>query len=183
MLNQLIPGYACSRQVTLVADLRIGCATVVDAAIGSPNSHIDVRREFYFGRLDGDYAGGPLHGFTTELVGKAIEWNYGDDLLQIKHMYTSDIFYSYTMPNVKGSWMASNPADYVKLRDNVYIFSFVEERQGGVQGLFVIDLEHLHDMGCFYGYSAPNITSACIGAVGKRTDELFTVFSEIVPQK
>jgi len=64
----------------------------------------------------------------------------------------------------------------VKLRENVYIFSFVEERQTGVQGLFVIDLNDLHDMGCFYGYSTTNITSACIGAIGTRTDELYTEF-------
>ena len=93
-------------------------------------------------------------------------------------MYTSDIFYTYSVPGSTAAWMASNPADYVKLRDNMYIFSFIEERQIGTQGLFVIDLEHLHDMGCFYGYGEKNITSACIGAVGKRTDELFTVFGK-----
>lgn len=178
MLNQLIPGYATSRQVTLIADMKTGCATVVDAKLGTEHSNIDVSREFYFGRLEGDFAGGELHHFTCDLVGKAIEWDYGNNVVHVKHMYTSNIFYTYTVPGSSGAWMASNPADYVKLRDNVYIFSFIEERQIGTQGLFVIDLEHLHDMGCFYGYGVNNITSACIGAIGKRTDELFTVFNK-----
>jgi len=176
MLNQLIPGYAMSRQVTLVADLKTGCATVVDAHLGTAHSNIDVSREFYFGRLDGDFEGGELHHFTCDLVGKAIEWDYGNNVVHVKHMYTSNLFYTYSVPGASGAWMASNPADYVKLRDNVYIFSFIEERQIGTQGLFVIDLEHLHDMGCFYGYGAEHISSACIGAVGTRTDEMVTVF-------
>lgn len=178
MLNQLIPdpAYPCTRQVTLVADLKTGCATVCDAHIGTEHSNIDVDREFFFGRLDGEYEGGELHHFTSEFTGVAIEWNYGEGLVRVKHMYTSNLFYTYTVASPAGAWMASNPADYVKLRDGVFIFSFIEERQIGTQGLFVIDLNHLHDMGCFYGYGLENITSACIGAVGKRTDELYTNF-------
>lgn len=177
MLNQLIPGYPCSRQVTLVADLKTGCATVCDAHIGTEHSNIDVSRDWLFGRLDGEYAGGELHHFTDELVGTAIDWEYGPDLVHVKHMYTSNLFYTYCVASpTAGAWMATNPADYVKLRDNVFIFSFVEERQIGTQGLFVIDLENLHDMGCFYGYGVENLCSACIGAIGVRTDELSTIF-------
>ncbi len=183
LLNQLIPGYPCTRQVTLIADMKNGCATVCDAHIGTEHSNIDVGRTFLFGTLEGLYSGAPLHHFTDELVGKAIEWDYGSGIVHVKHMYTSNLFYSYTVASANGAWMASNPADYVKLRDNVYIFSFVEERQIGTQGLFVIDLdhhytdgEHLHDMGCFYGYGTEQLLSACVGAIGKRTDELFTKF-------
>lgn len=176
MLNQLIPGYATSRQVTLVADMKTGYATVCDAHIGTENSNIDVDRVFLFGRLDGEFEAGEPHHFTNELVGKAIEWDYGNNVVHVKHMYTSNLFYTYAVPASKGAWLASNPADYIKLRDDVFIFSFVEERQIGTQGLFVIDLNHLHDMGCFYGYGLEQLTSACIGAIGKRSDDLTTIF-------
>ena len=166
MVNQLIPGYACSRQVTLVADLKTGCATVCDAHLGTAYSNIDVDREFFFGKLDGDYAGGELHHFTDEMTGLAFSWDYGEGRMIVKHMYNSNLYYTYTMQTENGAWMAANPADYVKLRDNVFIFSFVEERQPGVQGLFVIDVNSRHDMGCFYGYSPEHITSACVGAIG-----------------
>ena len=165
LVNQLIPGYACSRQVTLIADMVSGSATVCDAHVGTEHSNIDVGREFIFGKLDGEFAAGPLHCFTDELVGKAVDWDYGR--IVIKHMYTSNLYYTYSHPSKNyGAWMATNPADYVKVRDNIYIFSFVEERQHGLQALFLIDLNRYHDIGCFYGVSADHMTSACIGAKG-----------------
>jgi hypothetical protein len=66
--------------------------------------------------------------------------------------------------------MACNPADYVKIRDDLFLFSFVEERQVGVQAVFLIDLTRMHDVGCFYGVSNGHFTSACIGAVGEMAD-------------
>ena len=166
LINQLIPGYAMSRQVTLVADMKTGYATVCDAHLGTENSNIDVGREFIFGRLDGEYAPGEPHCFTDELVGKAMSWDYGTVPMRITHMYTSNLFYTYCAQTQYGAWMATNPADYVKLRDNIYIFSFVEERQHGLQALFVIDFNRCHDMGCFYGVGRDHLTSTCVGAEG-----------------
>ena len=167
LVNQLIPGYAMSRQVSLIADMKTGCATVVDAHFGTPYSNIDVGREFIFGRLDGEFEGGELHHFTEDLVGKAMQWNYGTGKMTIKHMYTSNLYYTYSASTpTMGAWMATNPADYVKVRDNIYIFSFVEERQHGLQALFVIDFNLNHDMGCFYGVGKDHVSCSCIGAEG-----------------
>jgi hypothetical protein len=165
-LNHLVPGFEFSRQITLVADMKTGFATVCDAHIGTEYSNIDVGREFIFGKLDGQYEGGEMHRFTTDLVGKAVEWEYGPDMIKIKHIYNSNLFYSYCAQTKNGAWMACNPADYVKIRDNVFIFSFVEERQIGLQALFLIDLNKMHDVGCFYGVGSDHLTSACVGAVG-----------------
>ena len=167
LINQIVPGYAMSRQVSLIADMKTGCATVVDAHFGTPYSNIDVGREFIFGKLDGEFEGGEMHHFTDELVGKAMAWNYGTGKMTIKHMYTSNLYYTYSAATPQmGAWMATNPADYVKIRDNIYIFSFVEERQHGLQALFVIDFNLNHDMGCFYGVGKDHVTSSCIGAEG-----------------
>ena len=70
-VNFLVPGYATSRQITLIPDMVSGCATVVDAKVGTEYSNIDVDRDFYFGRLEGNFAGGELHGFTTECWARA----------------------------------------------------------------------------------------------------------------
>ncbi len=174
-LNFLVPGYATSRQITLITDMVSGCATVVDAHIGTPNSNIDVDRDFYFGRLEGDFAGGELHGFTTELLGKSIIWNYGPNIIKIKHIYNCDVYYTYENVSSNGIWMATNPADYVKIRDGLYLFSFVEERQVGLQAIFLIDLTRMHDIGSFYGAGSGRLTSACIGAIGEEADPNITI--------
>lgn len=66
--------------------------------------------------------------------------------------------------------MATNPANYVKIRDELFLFSFVEERQAGLQGLFLIDRKNLHDVGSFFGVGRDHMTCACVGAKGKLKD-------------
>ena len=174
-VNFLVPGYATSRQVTLIPDLKTGCATVVDAHIGTEHSNIDVDRDFYFGRFEGDFEGGELHGFTTELLGKSIIWEYDPKIIKIKHIYNCDVYYTYENVSPMGIWMATNPADYVKIRDGVYLFSFVEERQVGLQAIFLIDMARMHDIGSFYGAGSGRLSSACLGAIGELADPNVTI--------
>ncbi len=175
-VNFLVPGYATSRQITLIADTKTGCGTVVDAHVGTEYTNIDVGRDFFFGRFDGEFEGGELHGYTTEMVGTAIEWSYGPDAITVqRHIYNSNLYYTYGNVTKSGAWMATNPADYVKIRDNIYLFSFVEERQGGVQATFLMDLNQMHDVGCFYSAGHEHLSSACVGAIGKKADP-FIIF-------
>ncbi len=167
-VNFLVPGYEWCRQITFVPDMKYGYATIVDAHFGTENSNIDVSREFKFGTLDGEFEeGGEPHDFTDELIGKAIEWKYTERLMKIKHSYFCNLYYTYSALAPGGAWAATNPANYTKVRDNLYIFSFVEERQAGLQGLFLIDLDQVHDVGCFFGVSADHVSSACAGAKGE----------------
>ena len=179
-LNFLVPGYAMSRQITMIADMVTGCATIVDAHVGTPNSNIDVDRDFWFGRLEGDFAGGELHGFTTELLGKSIVWDYGNKPIRVKHIYTCDVYYTYVNRHPEGFWMASNPADYVKIRDGLYLFSFIEERQLGIQAIFLIDLKEVRDIGCFYGVGSGRLSSACVGVKGTLADPAVTIADDAV---
>lgn len=150
---------------SLVLDMAHGLVTLVVAVIGVPEAAREVTRRFHFGTIDGLWDGTERHGFTAELVGKAIEWEYSKGI-RIKHIYAMPLYYSYVMKMPDRCWMASNPADYVKLRDDLYIFSFLEERQAGVQGLFVIDLKTMHDVGSFFGVQASGMECYTVGAKG-----------------
>ena len=174
-VNFLVPGYATSRQITLIADMKTGCGTVMDAHVGTPNSTIDVDRDFYFGRFEGDFEGGELHGFTTELLGKSIIWEYDPKIIKIKHIYNCDVYYTYENKSPAGIWMATNPADYVKIRDDLFLFSFVEERQVGLQAAFLIDLKRMHDIGSFYGAGSGHLSSYVVGAIGELADPSITI--------
>ncbi|MDO5425230.1 MAG: MoaF N-terminal domain-containing protein [Eubacteriales bacterium] len=164
--------YYCRKSVppmahTLVLDFRSGLATVCIARAGVlAEAPREIRREFFFGILEGYADTGARHGFTEELVGTAISWTYRDGVT-IKHIYTAPKYYTYQMTDEAGRcWVASNPADYLKIREQVYVFSFLEERQAGTQGFFLINRANLHDVGAFFGIQAHGMECCMVGAKG-----------------
>jgi phenolic acid decarboxylase len=153
---------------TIIIDFNTGRATMVVATLNHPKNPAQVQREFMFGTIEGVTASGDPHSFTNDLVGTAINWRYHRQAPVIKHIYSSPYYYTYT-GNFGGTWMASNPADYVKINDHLYIFSMVEERQTGVQGLFLINMKTLHDVGSFFGCHAVGMECYTVGAKGELT--------------
>lgn len=156
----------------LVLDFDNGLTTICEAHAGVPAAPREMDRAFCFGRMEGYEDTGIRHGFTEELVGKSIYWTYHEEpLFRVKHIYTAPLYYTYQMTNDAGDcWVASNPANYLKIRENVYVFSFVEERQAGTQGFFLINMENLHDVGSFFGIQAHGMESCMVGAKGELSE-------------
>ena len=171
-IHHAIHGSTPPRINTVVLDTNTGLVTLVRAQIGNEAEAREVSRTFHFGRIAG-YDGYPeeLHHFTSDLVGKAIYWTYHETgFPPLKHIYSCEYYYSYVMATDEACWMASNPADYVKISDHQYIFSFLEERQTGVQGLFLIDTDKLLDVGCFTGINGEDrFECYTVGAKGEFT--------------
>ena len=155
----------------VVADTNTGLVTLTDAHIGNGYEPREVAREFFFGKIAGDYNyPEELHGFTSDLVGKAIWWTYKEPMPPIKHIYSCEYYYTYVMASGERCWMASNPADFIRINDHLYIFTFVEERQTGVQGFFLINMNTLHDVGCFCGINGEELFECyTVGAKGELT--------------
>ena len=89
-------------------------------------------------------------------------------------MYSSPESYSWTIlqgDNAGGvSW--SSPCFYIKLREDVYLFQWIEENCNGNQGLVVINRKIQHDGGFFYGMYEEcglklSITGAYMRELGK----------------
>lgn len=177
LVQHHIVGSAPPQGRSVIIDLNTGLVTVCHARIGNKAAAREVSHRFFFGRIKGT-EGGPLHAFTRELVGKAIVWTYSHDDFHVKHMYTSEYYYTYAMLKGGECWMASNPADFVKIADNLYVFSFLEERQGGAQGLFLMDLDAMHDVASFYSINGDQQFECYMaGAVG-RFAPMETVFDD-----
>jgi hypothetical protein len=144
------------RCLTHAVDFSNALATCVDAWLGNGRKPWEVGHRAIFGVLEVD--GGPTppvvrrHGFTTELVGKAFSWTYGDFMKSI-HVYSTPESYSWTimLPNNTGGWMWSSPCLYVKLRDDAYLMSWTEDACNGNQGTFVFNPRIMHDGGFFFG--------------------------------
>lgn len=164
----------CRRSVpprahTLVVDLVKGLCTICIARVGNEASAREVQSEFLFGILAGYDDVGERHDFTEDLVGTSILWTYHEkEQVKIKHIYTAPLYYTYVMTAEDNRcWVASNPADYIKINDHTYAFIFREERQAGVQGFFLINLEILHDVGSFFGVQAHGMECCTFGAKGE----------------
>ena len=169
-MQQYVQGSAPPTAHSLVIDTETGLVTLCLATIGVPAAAREVSRTWHFGLIEGYADPGYRHAHTTELVGKAVFWTYYEkEQVRVKHIYSAPLYYSYTMldPATGNCWMASNPADYVKITDDVFIFSFVEERQGGTQGFFVINTKELHAVGSFFGLQPHGLECYTFGAKGE----------------
>ena len=115
------------------------------------------------------------HGYTTDMIGKAICWNYGT--LEVVHVYSSERYYRLTTtkweaerrraanPEAFSNREAFNtnrlyeePADYIKIKDGIYVFNMTEtmmnrERGQGNNLLFLMNLNRMYDVGRSFGYN------------------------------
>ena len=132
-----------------------------------------VTREVRFGAIR--YGDEPLpkkrHAYTHDLEGKKIDWTYNPSF-QITHVYLKNNYYTVAFNDeMKARLQAAREADperdarprmdpyyeedciYIKLRENLYMFSFIEKNGGGTQGMMIINTDRVHDVGCFWGPS------------------------------
>ena len=132
-----------------------------------------VTREVKFGAIR--YGDEPLpekrHHYTQDLVGKKIDWTYNPKF-QITHVYLKNNYYTVALNDeMKARLRAEREANpeaesrprmdpyyeedciYIKLRDNLYMFSFIEKNGGGTQGMMIINTDRVHDVGSFWGPS------------------------------
>ncbi len=144
------------RCLTQAVDFSKALATCVDAQIGNGHKPWEVGHKAIFGVLE--LKGGPTppaverHGFTTEMVGKAFAWTYGE-FMQSIHVYSTPNSYSWTimLGHNAGGWMWSSPCLYVKLREDAYLMSWTEDTCNGNQGTFILNPWIMHDGGFFFG--------------------------------
>ena len=130
-----------------------------------------VTREIMFGAIkEGDR---PLpdirHKFTKDLWGKKINWTYTPEVSVI-HVYLKNNCFTYALDDEMKKRMEEGLTAgkfrepekkpyyeencyYVKLRENLYLFSWVAENASGHQGLHVINTDRVHSAGCFWGTS------------------------------
>jgi hypothetical protein len=156
MFSHICTGTDPLRCLTQAIDFSKALTTCVDAQLGNGRKPWEVGHKAIFGVLE--IKGGPTppaverHGFTTELVGMAFSWTYGESMQSI-HVYSTPNSYSWTimLGNNTGGWMWSSPCLYVKLRDDAYLMSWTEDACNGNQGTFILNPWIMHDGGSFFG--------------------------------
>lgn len=116
------------------------------------------------------------HGFTSDMVGRAIHWQYGN--LEVVHVYASERYYRLTQtreglerlrtekPDVYERLSKRNvetiyeePCNMIKIKDGIYVFECNEEmanreRGSGNDLFFLMNLNRMHDVGRSFGYNS-----------------------------
>ena len=142
--------------VDLIMDLESGYAVQFDATLGHPGSPREVIRKIRFGSIDGVTPGPDAVKpcWTNDLTGRAIRWRRANGTgYGIKYTFTACNYLTYVMkfPGEHTCWIATNPCDYIKLRDDLYICSTIEERQTGVELIMVMNLTMMTDVQSIFG--------------------------------
>lgn len=161
--NFIFLHHYCSLEVPGCADMLIdfdtGYAVLFDASLGLPANPREVQRTIRFGVIDGfpiDPNAERPH-YTDDLTGKAIRWcRPGTKTGGIKYIFSSCRYLTYVMRFQDGTcWMATNPCDYIKFRDDLYLCSTVEERQAGVELIMLMNLTLCTDVQTEFGIGVP----------------------------
>lgn len=179
---------------TFVIDTENMLVTRVIARIGeNPKFPYLVNTYFEFGaiRLPGRDLTFKRHGYTSDMIGNAVQWTYGSELVTVHIYYCAD-FYRITSPgSQQDDWAfkelmsalpsTDEPAAYIKIKDGMYLFSLTEQNaekllQGRFQFrsntlCFLQNYKRLYQVGRAFGTSTTPKgdinTNIMIGAYGK----------------
>jgi hypothetical protein len=161
------------RSCAMVAlDMKNGLSTVVKGTTGTPFRNNETHPTYYFGVFKME--GGPTppqylrHGWTEEMVGEAVTWNYapGNPGLTSMHFYATPSSYSWIIfqPDGSGGMQWSSPGWYSKLRDGVYIMAWVEEACNGTLGVICFNKRIMHDAGFGFHVGRNGLSLSVVGA-------------------
>lgn len=178
LVNFEVPGAFPRKGITLILDLESSLVTMAVAHLGQdPKFPRMPALDFIFGAIQRPDGTCPAirHGYTPELVGRAVTWNYGT--FDVVHVYSSERYYRVAFtperlcrmaermkaegrePPAPGSaqrGVYEDHAAYIKVKDGVYIVSLLEtllcrSRGHGNSLLFLMNLNDMHDVGRSFG--------------------------------
>jgi hypothetical protein len=152
----------------IVADFDQGLVTCFNGRLNTPYFANEAGVKIRFGVIEMEGLTPPKyrrHKLTDELVGHAVSWNYAPGLTSM-HLYTTPHSMSWIIftPEGAGGLEWSGPANYVKIRDQLYFMYWLEEACNGTLGTIVINLKTMHDAGIGYHCGAEGLSMSAVGA-------------------
>ncbi len=162
LVNHLRAGTFPLENISLVLDFKTGLCTIVRSRLGDAPRPRDVESTFHFGYIKNiNPQSKNRHRYTDELVHKIIDWHYdNDNIFIVKHLYVSREHMVYYLCESDGSdkgLVEAAECSYIKIRDDIYIMSWLEKGHQGMQGTVLMDLKSMHDVGSFFGISIKNV--------------------------
>lgn len=171
IFSHIRTGTRPTQSAFVALDFANALTTCVDAWLGTKYMANEVSQNIIMGVIEMPGVVPPRynrHRFTDELVGHAVTWNYSGTLTSM-HIYGTPRSASWIIfqNNGSGGLEWSSPANYVKLRDDCYLFTWIEEACNGSQGTIVFNNRTMHDCGFSYHVGTAGLSLSTIGAFAR----------------
>jgi hypothetical protein len=152
----------------ITADFEHGLVTCFRGYLNTPYFANEAGVDVLFGVIETEGLTPPQylrHQHTDELLGRAFTWNYSPGLTSM-HLYSTPHSMSWIIFTDTGAggmeW--SGPANYVKIRDGLYMMSWLEEACNGTLGVILINMRTMHDAGIGYHCGEDGLSMGRVGA-------------------
>ena len=153
-LSHMIPGTQRGYQVVVDRDTNL--VTVFEVWFSGYLDNREVQREVYFGYVDtpGRQAPQARHTPTNRVEGKGFYWRQ-DTGVETLEYYPSTYYSNFVeLSRFGGELSFCAPSDYVKINDDLYVYSRVECEFSGVMTLYVLDVNRVAQVGVRLGFDA-----------------------------
>ncbi len=154
LLAYLRRGSRPATSFTAVLDMEMNLTTLILSSMGTPQAAREVSQRIWHGVIDRDGMPAPLawrHHSTRDLVGRSMGWSYRDDMTS-QHIFGAPNAIAWVILQGPGSGLLGcAPCKYYKINDHLYLYSWVESMGSGQQGVVLMNLRTMHDVGTFYG--------------------------------
>jgi hypothetical protein len=154
LVSHLIPG--SQRGYTLVIDQSSGLATAVELWFSGYQDSREVQREIHYGYVDrpGQTAPQARHAPTNRLEGRGYHWTQ-DNGVETLEFYPSAAYSHFVeLTRLGGELGFCGPSDYVKVSDDVFVYTRTECEFSGTFTLYVLDLNRVEQIGVRLGFDA-----------------------------
>ena len=147
LLTYALEGRELRENHTWVIDLEQWLVTRIVSVVGeNPRYPFVIKPKYEFGMIEREgvpYSVYPRHGFTSDMVGNVVQWNYG--MMETVHIYYCTDFYRITYPPeneatrtineaVESLPSSDEPTAYIKIKDGIYLFSLTESNSEKLLG-------------------------------------------------
>jgi hypothetical protein len=168
MFAHLLSGTPRHDCVNVVVDFDNGLTSCMQGMLGTPYMANEASVQTWFGVVEMEGLTPPTyrrHQFTDELAGRALTWHYSPGLTSM-HLYSTPHSLSWIifLGNGAGGLEWSGPAQYVKIRDGLYLLNWVEEACNGTLGTIVVNTRTMHDCGTSYHVGPEGLRLSAVGA-------------------
>ncbi len=168
MFGHLLEGEPNHDGHMIVADFHHGLVSCFNGFLNTPYFANEAGVKTLFGVIEMEGLVPPKyrrHGFTDEMVGRAVSWNYRPGLTSM-HLYSTPHTVSWIIftDADAGGMEWSGPGAFIKIRDGLYFLYWLEEACNGTLGTILVNMRTMHDAGIGYHCGEEGLSMSQVGA-------------------